>query len=159
MWPHSYESNTMVCDLIEHATRYFGYHPRFERAFTWLRTTDLHALPTGRTTLDGDRLFANVDEYTTRPIEPCRLEAHRRYLDIQYMVRGVEQIGYTVLDGLDVLVPYDESRDVGFYKGGFDRFTLREGMFAVFAPHDAHAPQIAAAEPIAVRKIVVKVAL
>lgn len=153
-----YDSCPMILDLLQHADRYRGYHALFPQAFDWLRNTDLLALPAGHWALDGERMYANVDEYTTRPVEQCRLEVHRRYLDIQYMVRGVERIGFTPFEGLDVLTPYDETRDVGFYKGGFDCVTLRQGMFAVFAPHDAHAPQIAVGEPMPVKKIVVKVA-
>jgi biofilm protein TabA len=149
----------MILDTLDHAQDYGGLHPRLARGLEFLRATDLMRLPTGRHEIDGDRIFAIVDEYTTRPRTQCRLEAHRRYHDIQYMVRGIECIGHAPLRNMTEQTPYDPARDIAFFEGDFDILTLRAGMFAIFGPEDAHAPQIAAGAPSHVRKVVVKLAL
>lgn len=149
----------MILDHLRHAFRYAPLHPRLAQAFAFLTSTPLAELPTGRQTVDGDDVFALVNAYSTQPLERCRFEAHRRYTDIQLMVRGIEQIGVAEVANLEVDEPYVAERDIAFFQGQGDRITLAEGTFAVFFPHDAHQPGIAVAEPLAVRKVVMKVAL
>ena len=82
----------MIVDRLENWSFYAGLPPRIVRALEFLRDTDLAALSLGRHELDGDRLFALVQEYTTKPIEQCKWEAHRRYCDVQFVARGAEFI-------------------------------------------------------------------
>jgi len=95
----------------------------------------------------------------TKELHQGRWEAHRRYIDIQYLVSGIERIGYTPVANLALTTPYDEDKDVAFYQGHGDILTLEPGMFAVFFPHDAHMPMLceAGGSPKQVRKIVVKI--
>jgi YhcH/YjgK/YiaL family protein len=76
---------------------------------------------------------------------------------VQYIVSGVEQIGYANIDDAKVTVPYDETKDVLFVQNGCDMVTLRAGMFMILGPQDAHMPGITAVSPQPVRKVVVKV--
>lgn len=147
----------MILDTLDYADDYGALHPLLVRGLHFLRTANLGGLASGRHAIDGERLFAIVDEYTTRPRDRCKLEAHRRYHDIQYLARGSECIGYAPLSHLVETEPYDAQRDIAFFHGGWSPLILNAGMFAVFAPHDAHAPQLAAAAPAEVRKIVIKV--
>jgi YhcH/YjgK/YiaL family protein len=133
--------------------------PRLRQALEWLRATDLRALPTGRQAIDGDNLFALVQEYTTRGAGDCRWEAHRMYTDVQYVVSGAERMGYAHIADARELEAYDAARDVAFFEPGDDFVTVRAGMFAVFTPDDVHAPCGAAGRPAPVRKIVVKAAI
>ncbi len=150
----------MILDQLSRCDLYRRIHPHLGLGFDFLLKNDLERLPTGRREIDGERVFAIVDEYTTRPAELCRLESHRKYWDIQYLVRGAERIGYCPLERVGTtLESYDASRDIAFYAGTGTPLLLTGGMFAVFGPRDAHAPQIAAGEPAPVRKIVVKVAI
>jgi YhcH/YjgK/YiaL family protein len=148
----------MILDRLENAARY-NLGPRFQQGFTWLAATNLAGVPAGRETIDGEHLFALMNEYSTQPHERCRFEAHRKYADIQYMVEGVEQIGIANVHELAEREPYLAERDIAFFDGQGDLVTLRSGMFAVFFPHDAHQPGIALGEPAHVRKVVVKVLL
>jgi YhcH/YjgK/YiaL family protein len=132
--------------------------PRLKRAVEYLRTTNLSALSLGRHDLDGDRLFALVQEYTTRRPDECMWEAHRMYIDVQYVVRGAERMGYANLAQARERDAYDGARDVAFFEPGDDYITVREGMVAIFGPEDVHAPSCALGHPGTVRKIIVKVA-
>ena len=116
-------------------------------------------LAAGRHAIDEDRIFALVQDYETKPREAGRWEAHRRYCDVQFVASGVEFIGVAPLDGMRVVEAYDEAKDVAFFEGEGDLVTLRAGSFAIFWPHDAHMPGVAAGGPTAVRKVVVKVAV
>jgi len=87
----------MVLDTLACAERYAALHRRFGRAFRFLAETDLESLPTGRTDILGDEMFVIIDRKDGRGRDAARLEAHRRYIDIQYTVRGDEEIGWTPL--------------------------------------------------------------
>lgn len=148
----------MIVDRLDRGPQIPQPASRLRQGLSWLRTTDVGALPPGRHDIDGDRLFALVQQYTTRRPDECRWEAHRMYADIQYVVSGVERIGYAPLAAARECEPYDAARDVAFFEPGEQFVVLEPGMFAIFLPEDVHAPCGAAGKPAAVKKIVVKVA-
>lgn len=127
----------------------------------FLKATDLVNAPEGRIEIDGDRIFASVQDYVTRPANENRPESHVRYFDIQYVVSGREAIGVVPLSAdLPVVEDHTEEKDILFYGAVADETPLmmRAGSYAVFYPWDVHRPGCAVAEPgKPVRKIVVKV--
>lgn len=131
---------------------------RFLRAFAFLRRGDLADLPEGWIEL-GDGVRASVQQYTTSPAEALSFETHERYYDIQYVVKGLEKVGFCSREGLAEKAPYDAENDITFYEEPplSGAALLREGDFVLLAPEDAHKPRCAADEPMAVKKIVVKV--
>lgn len=149
----------MIFDLLENAGTYQGL-PAVYRALQYLQTLDPAALPESRVEIDGDRIFANTVRLTSKPLESCVFEAHRRYIDIHYIVSGVEGIGVASVDALAPLEPFNQEKDIGFYEGAHHSLTfLHPGEFMVCWPEDAHKVAIAqnAAAPIV--KMVVKVAV
>ena len=146
----------MIVDKLENASMYAGCCEKLAGAFRWLCETDLTAIDTGRHDIDGDNVFALVQDYETKPLSQGFLEAHRKYTDIQYIVSGVERIGYANIDDV-TSEPYDQEKDFLKLTGPADMITMNAGMFAVFCPQDAHMPGIAVEESSAVRKVVVKV--
>ena len=44
----------MILDSLENRARYYALNPRLEKAFDYLLSTDLGALPAGRHAIDGD---------------------------------------------------------------------------------------------------------
>lgn len=149
----------MIVDRLRNPSLPATLPDRLRRALEFLRTADLAALAAGRHDIDGDRIFALVQDYTTKPPDQCVWEAHRRYIDVQYVVRGVERMGYANIAGVREHEPYDSARDVAFYLPGGDYVTISEGMFAIFGPEDVHSPGSAAGAPSPVRKIVIKAAV
>jgi biofilm protein TabA len=132
----------VILDTLAHAARYAGLHPGFARAFEFLATTDLAALAPGRHDLDGDRMYVSIDLKDGRGEDGARLEAHRRYIDIQYTIGGDELIGWmplsrcTTPDGA-----FDETKDIGFFADRPSTWvSVPPGSFTIFFPHDAHAP-------------------
>jgi YhcH/YjgK/YiaL family protein len=102
--------------------------------------TDLATLPVGRHSIDTDRVFLIVGQEIGRGAVQA-LESHRRYIDIQYVVDGVEQIGWKPTEGLAVASEYDPERDIMFYHDVPTTWlTIPSGHFAIFFPADAHAP-------------------
>lgn len=130
-------------------------------ALDFLRYTDLKALSPGEYEIKGRRIYAQVIDMDTKPKEECRLESHRRYLDLQYLAQGDELIYFA--PDLGNAVSEDSrlpDRDIIFYaSAGVDesRIVMREGFYAIFFPHDLHRPGCLNKKTCRIRKIVVKV--
>lgn len=149
----------MIIDRLSNPSPLFVLPGRLARALEYLRTTDLRSISIGRHDLDGDRLFALVQDYTTRAADQCVWEAHRKYIDVQFVTVGVERIGIADLASATVREPYDPARDVAFFEPGESFVTIPAGMFAIFGPKDVHSPGHAVGTPGLVRKVVVKAML
>jgi YhcH/YjgK/YiaL family protein len=149
----------MIIDRLSNPVPLFRLPARLARALEYLRATDVRSVSPGRLDLDGDRLFALVQEYTTRQPGQCVWEAHRRYIDVQFMAAGAERMGYAPLWATREREPYDAARDVTFFEPGTEFVTIREGMFAIFGPEDVHSPGHVAGSAALVRKVVLKAAV
>lgn len=150
----------MITDRLSNADVYRNLHAGLRAALDWLRITDLARLPPGKAVIDGERIFALIQEYTPKPPELGRFEAHRDYWDVQYVARGEERIGWMNLPDATVSEPYSQELDVAFFTGRGSFFRVPAGAFAIFGPQDVHMPGVIpegghAAE--VVRKVVVKV--
>ena len=101
---------------------------------------------------DGNRFF--VATGTTKA--PDVAEAHRQYLDIQYIVKGQEVMGYAPLEECTLVGEFNTEKDVGKYSGNFQYLTIGEGMCYVAFPEDAHMPGRHLEVPNDFVKVVVK---
>lgn len=146
----------MIIDEICKADEYFDLSEGIRTALRFLQETDMDALEPGRHTVDGDRVFAIVESYQTKPMAGGFWEAHLKHLDVQCVISGEEQIGYAPVSSM-VAEPYDENRDFYKLKGNGNFVTLRPGMFALLKPQDAHMPGMSIQESRQVKKIVIKV--
>ncbi len=150
----------MIVDHIQNAGLYLNLHERFQVAFDFLRQKNIAALEVGEHQIQGRDVFASVAAYETLPVEDGRHEAHRKYIDLQFVVDGEECFGYSPVMGQDVVEEYCKERDVAFYSVATSSFvTLSTGMFAIFFPDDAHKPCCCLESPSNVKKIVVKIAI
>lgn len=150
----------MLTTNLTLAEKYDYLSERFQKAFAFLRETDLAALPLGNVPIDGENVFANVQSYETMPIEKCPYESHRAYFDVQYVVEGEECFGYEPVKNLLPSMEYDAERDLIFYEEPQDAGSvlLKAGDFAIVPPEDGHAPRrMTKKGSCLVKKIVVKV--
>jgi YhcH/YjgK/YiaL family protein len=147
----------MIIDKIENAHLYKNISERISKSFEYIRTTDLKNLPTGRYPIDGENIFALVSEYKTKSESEGKLEAHRKYIDVQYVISGEELMGYVPLGNQQILEPYKEENDIVFYTGDKSFTKVSEGMFAIFFPEDVHMPGISTGKISDVKKLVIKV--
>jgi biofilm protein TabA len=148
----------VVTDHLDRADRYRTLAPRIAQALDHVRATNFRDMPDGKYAIDGDRLFALVQRYTTKPVDAGRWEAHRKYIDLQCVFDGVEQIGYAPLDTLTA-EPYDAERDLTWLDGRGEFVTVASNRFMLLWPEDAHMPGIAAGPTAPVLKVVVKIAV
>ena len=140
----------MLTTNILLAEKYDYLSEKFKKAFTFLRDTDLAALPVGNVPIDGNEVYANVQSYSTMDAADCPFESHKEYFDVQYVVEGEECFGYEPVENLIPSVEYDAEKDLIFYQEPAD--------FAIVPPEDGHAPRrMTANGSCHVKKIVVKV--
>jgi YhcH/YjgK/YiaL family protein len=147
----------MITDTLANAHFYEGLNERFKRAFTYLKETDFINLPPGKYEIDGENIFAIVNEFETKDKADCELEAHKKHIDIQYIVKGIELFGYVPLTTQRPTVDYNEQNDVSFYSEEVSYLKLEAGMFIIFFPTDLHQPEVRQFEPATVKKVVVKI--
>jgi YhcH/YjgK/YiaL family protein len=147
----------MIYDKLENASMYYALHPLFQKAFEALQNKDWSRLECGRHDIDGDAVFINLAEYETMLPDQGIWEAHRKYIDIQLVVNGEEQMGHAFNNTLQIKEAYDASKDVEFYSGAGQLITYTKSTFAIYYPHDAHKPGLISNTPGKVRKAVAKV--
>lgn len=134
---------------------------RFAKALAFLARPDLAELAPGRHEIDGDEVFANVQELVT--VEPGEkdFEAHRRYADVHYVVSGTECLGVAPVGECEPVGDFSEADDFGLFRatGRESWAELREGDLVVTPPCDAHKPGCCApgAGPAPLKKVCVKV--
>ena len=147
----------MIKDKIVNAKTYYPLSENIKKGFEWLNSTDLDNIPDGKYYIDGDNLYANVQTYETK--EDADYEAHRKYIDIQYVIRGKEYIGVTDINNCKTCKIYDLEKDIEFFKCDNEPpyQLLGESEFILLYPHDAHKPSINPKVKQTVKKVVVKV--
>lgn len=148
----------MIFDLLENHARYDAISPGLAAAFDYLLQTELGSLPLGRMDVQGDLLYALVQEYETRLPEQGKWEAHRRYIDVQYIYSGHERMGFAQIDAMQV-GEYLPEKDFLPMTGEGSTVDMFPGTFVVFFPEDGHKPCLAVSRPEMVRKVVLKVAV
>ena len=107
-----------------------------------------------------DTAYANIDIYNTKSIENCKFEAHKKYIDIQMLLDGTEELDYISIDGLSISEEYNADRDVMFFHNPEktpDTLQLEPFKFALIYPHEAHRPQMGNGQQV--KKVVVKIAV
>ncbi len=148
----------MILDHLDNCDQYRRLHPLFDRAMNFLRRPDMAELKHGRHDIVGEQLFALVSVGVGKGKTPARLEAHRKYIDVQFTLSGEELIGWRPT-GLckNASEPYEAAKDIEFFADRpFLWAQVPASCFAVFFPQDAHAP-LAGEGPI--HKVVVKLAV
>ncbi len=149
----------MIVDSLKNAGLYDRLNDGFAAAFRFINAFLKSPLPEGRYDVDGERVYAMVQIYDTIDPAVAKLEAHKKYIDVQFVVSGDEALGWSEASGLTPSAPYDAEKDFTLFQERPSAYvTLTGGQFAVFLPHDAHLPKAMAGAPGRVVKIVVKVA-
>jgi YhcH/YjgK/YiaL family protein len=142
---------------VKFATQYHLNKTYWDKAFAFLKDTDLQTLTVGRHIIDGDNVFAIVQEAPTKDYDKTAFESHLNYIDLQYVIRGEEMMGRTAVDSVKVDKPYNEKADIAYYTGDGKVYTVKENGFLLFFPGEAHRPNITPGGNKVVKKIVIKI--
>lgn len=134
----------MILDSLRNASSTSALNPLFKKAFEFIQSNDLSKMEPGKTLIDGDKLFISVMEIDGKTPEAAKMESHRKYIDIQVVISGVETMGWTAIEHCtDAIEPYNGEKDLQFFTNKPSTYlTVHPGEFAVFFPEDGHAPGI-----------------
>jgi len=149
----------MILDRIDNAQLYLGLHAGFAKAFEILRAKTLAQKEDGKYPVDGENIYYTIQRYTTKSISEGNLEAHRKYIDIQFLLEGEELLSYAPLKGLTTAEEYNPQKDIAFYEtpSEITKIKLEPGLFCILFPNDAHLPCRQLASTMKVRKVVIKI--
>lgn len=148
----------MIVDHINNASKYFKVHHLFEIAFDFLSKTNFTNLDSGKYTIERDECFAIVNRYKTKRVSESFAESHKKYIDIQFVVSGEENIGWGFINDFENL-DYNSENDLQKHSGDLNFIALKPRQFAILFPDDVHMPGIIKEEPMDIIKVVVKVAV
>lgn len=145
----------MIYDLLKNIGNYKGISQNLDTAIEFVLKTDLNSLPLGKTEVDGENVFVNVMDATTKELTEESYEIHQDYMDIQIDLEGTEVIA-TGLEGVEPLGEYKpDIQKVKAVKGA--DCIMGPGRFIICMLEEAHAPNGYQTQPEHIKKCVVKV--
>ena len=148
----------MILSTLSQSDRYTTLHPLFQRAFEYIRNTDLLALAPGRYPIVEKQLFVIVENVAGRARTDAKLECHRKYIDIQLVLEGTDEMGWKALaDCTQPVSDYSAEKDIQFFHDAPASWIATPPCaFCIFFPEDAHAPLVSAEK---IRKAIFKIAV
>lgn len=151
----------MIKNSLKYTKNYYNLSEKIKLGLEFLETHDLKAMENGKYEILGEDVFINIQEYTSKSETDGKWEAHRKYIDIQVLIKGTEKIGVGEIQDFTTTEAYDEEKDVEFLTTNSSQqfITMRENDYIILYPYDVHMPQISIDKPTAVKKAVVKVSL
>ena len=148
----------MILDTLSNIDRYASLHPLFPQAIAFIRSTDLNALSVGIHPIIGEQLLLIVEEAQGRSRAEAELECHRKYIDIQLVLKGIDEMGWKPLaDCHRPVSDYSAERDIQFFSDAADAWiSTPANAYCIFFPQDAHAPLVSTGK---IRKVIFKIAV
>lgn len=125
----------MIIGKKEDLSKYAAVLPNLENGLKACENAD--KLPVGRYEFEGG--YFTIQQGKTKSLAEGTYESHRRYIDVQIILEGQEEIAWQSLDNLESCTEYDEASDKQRYTGEHSHHMLiTEGMFWVAFPEDGH---------------------
>ena len=149
----------MIFDKLKNANLYYKLGQKFETAFEYIKNNNLKDFENGKYEINGENIFVSIQDYTTKSKDESKFEAHKKYADIQIILKGKEQLGFGSIENFSEIGCFDTERDIVFLNGEGDFVKASVGDFLIFMPQDAHMPCITIDKPEYVKKAVVKIKL
>jgi biofilm protein TabA len=148
----------MILDTLSNIDRYASLHPLFPQAITFISSTDLNALSVGIHPIIGEQLLVIVEEAQGRSRTEAQLECHRKYIDIQLVLEGTDEMGWKPLaDCQQPVSDYSAAKDIQFFTDAADAWvSTPANAYCIFFPEDAHAPLVSTGK---IRKLIFKIAV
>lgn len=152
----------MIFDTLKNCESYYGINKNMEKAFDFIKKAVSENFPAGKYEIDGDNVYASVQEYVTADEKEKKFEGHRKYLDIQYIVSGVENMRVSDISKMKSMIAYSDEKDVEFYENtdSFINADVGDGEYAIFLPQDIHKPGLNSKSGAnSIKKVLVKIRL
>jgi YhcH/YjgK/YiaL family protein len=142
----------------EFERQYNAAKATWDKVFKFLAdSANLATLAPGKYPIDGENAYASITDVPTRTLDAAKWESHRKYIDLQYVIRGEEKIGVTPLASATVTVPYNEAKDGANYTADGVYYTATPQEFYLFFPSEVHRPNIKVDGFDTDKKLVIKI--
>ena len=147
----------MIYDNLSNIELYKGLSPDIYKGLKFLREADSN-IANGVYQIT-PRVKAIVSEYQTKQVNEYGYEAHRRFIDIQYVLKGIEKVCCLPIEKMKMTEAYSEENDVAFYTAECQplEMIIGDGYFTIFYPQDGHMPCLCVKKNQMVKKVVIKV--
>lgn len=147
----------MIYDNINNLNKYIGVIPHLEEALSFIKDNNLNDLPFERIDIS-ENVYLVKQKYIGKDIKDAGVESHKKYIDIQIILKGKELMKYRLYnDNLNISVEYDDSKDIMFYDEVLtNQVEVSKNEFVVFFKEDIHQPGIKVSDE-EINKIVVKI--
>lgn len=147
----------MIYDNIKNLNKYLGVVPHLEEVLSFIKDNNLNNLPFERIDIS-ENVYLVKQKYYGKDIKDAGVESHKKYIDIQIILKGKESMQYCLYnDNLKVSVEYDDSKDIMFYDEVLNnKVEVSKDEFVVFFKEDIHQPGIKTGDE-EINKIVVKI--
>jgi YhcH/YjgK/YiaL family protein len=147
----------MVFDSMENFSNYLCLHPHFNNVYDFIKGNNMPDMAEGRHKVNSHGAFALVKEYVTKDISETFVECHRKFIDIQILLKGIERIGICSKAECKEYA-YDPDKDLQKLEGELNFIKMDLKSFAIFFPSDGHMPELKYGDlKEKVKKIVFKV--
>ena len=144
-------------NAVTFAKQYHKNKAQWDKAFAFMRDSDLVNRKPGKYTIDGTDVYATITEGPEKTFEQSAWESHRKYIDLQYVIKGKEKIGVAPVSGATVTQAYDDKADIAHYTSDGQFYFGDPTIFFLFFPADAHRPNIHVGGYDVVKKLVIKI--
>lgn len=145
----------MILDRIENSSKYEKISPAFSLAMKYLHEHRDGQMECERVELSED-VYVMHNAYETKEESECGFEAHKNYIDVQYIAKGSECIFWAPKETLTEKT-YLEHKDFYQLDGDGTKIELKTGQFMIFFPEDGHKPGVRCGEAASVVKLVAKI--
>ncbi len=149
----------MIADHIKNRGRYLNCHKNIAAALEYIaRHADEPGLKDGTYPVIPDEVIVHVVTKDTHAREDAKMEIHKNFMDIHYIIRGGERC-YMAPLAEEGAIDYDPETDNGFWDCADScNVMIGEGEFYAVWPMEPHCPLCDVdGEPKEIRKIICKV--
>lgn len=147
----------MIFDSINNIENY-RYEAKIYQALNYLEKVKKWTDVKQNTIIQKDCIVANPVSFMSKNETECMYEAHKKYIDVHYIVEGIEKIATADVTSLQEKIPFSKEKDIGFYDGNESgSYLLKPGDFMVCFPSDAHKVGMMNNVPGMVKKVVIKI--
>jgi biofilm protein TabA len=144
-------------NAAEFYKQYYNNKAVWDKVILFLKQTNLDTLSPGKHPIDGDNAYASVTEAASKELNKAGWESHKKYIDLQYVIKGKERIDVIDINKATVTNPYNEDKDAANYTAEGTSYIAEPGTFFLFFPQDVHRPNIKVAGYDVVKKMVIKI--
>ncbi len=150
----------MIYDRLENLAEYSKLAPEvWGKIVKFCRKCGEHEPELGKHEIIGDLVYASVQSYQPHVSDPEKLEYHKRFADIQFLLLGEESILCGAVEDGEEVKPFNDEKDIGFNRmpERWNELPLTVGDFALLMPGEGHQPGVGdPAKPVV--KVVIKIA-